>query len=84
MATLEQEPIYVIHATWDEEAKVWVATSDDVPGLATEADTAEQLIEKVKVMVPELLKANGISPITDGGILLRLVSERFARAPRRS
>ena len=24
-----------IRAEWDEEASVWVATSDDVPGLAT-------------------------------------------------
>ncbi len=29
------KPFYV-HATWDEEARVWVASSDDVPGLATE------------------------------------------------
>ena len=24
---------YYVHAQWDEEAKVWVASSDDVPGL---------------------------------------------------
>ena len=27
----------------DDEAKVWVATSDDVPGLATEAETMQEL-----------------------------------------
>jgi predicted RNase H-like HicB family nuclease len=48
-----------IRAEWDEEARVWVATSDDVPGLATEADNLEDLIEKLKIIIPELLCANG-------------------------
>ena len=51
--------ILLIRAEWDEEADVWVATSDDVPGLATEADTLERLATKLEVMVPELLDANG-------------------------
>ena len=49
-----------VHAQWDDEARVWVASSDDVPGLATEAETTEELIEKLKVMIPELLDENGI------------------------
>lgn len=53
-----REPL-LVHAIWDEEAKVWVATSDDVPGLATEAPTWDKLIPKLKVMIPELLDANG-------------------------
>jgi predicted RNase H-like HicB family nuclease len=51
---------FFIRAEWDEEARVWVATSDDVPGLATEEATMEALIEKLKIMLPELLEANGI------------------------
>ena len=53
-------PLYV-HATWDGEAEVWVATSDDIAGLATEAATTEELVAKLKVMIPELLQANGIA-----------------------
>jgi len=34
-------------------------SSDDVPGLATEEDTIEGLVEKLKIMIPELLDANG-------------------------
>ena len=49
-----------VNAEWDPEAKVWVASSDDVPGLITEAATVEALAEKLSVMVPELLEANGI------------------------
>jgi predicted RNase H-like HicB family nuclease len=32
---------FFIRAEWDEEARVWVATSDDVPGLATEGETGK-------------------------------------------
>jgi len=49
----------VVHALWDDEAKVWVVTSDDVPGLATEAPSLDVLVPKLKVMIPELLDANG-------------------------
>jgi predicted RNase H-like HicB family nuclease len=50
--------LYHVHADWDPEAGVWVATSDDVPGLATEAATLEALTEKLRSLVPELLEAN--------------------------
>jgi len=56
---------YQVKAEWDEEASVWVASSDDVPGLATGADTFEGLIDKLKIVIPELLEANGLlSPDT--------------------
>jgi predicted RNase H-like HicB family nuclease len=50
--------LYHVHADWDPEASVWVATSNDVPGLATEAETIEVLTEKLRVLIPELLEAN--------------------------
>ncbi len=57
---LDQVLKVVVKAVWDDEAEVWVATSDDVPGLVTEAENAEQLEQKLMVMIPELLKENGI------------------------
>jgi predicted RNase H-like HicB family nuclease len=45
-------------ATWDDEAKVWVAESDDVPGLITEAATKEEMVRKLSEIVPELLHEN--------------------------
>lgn len=53
-----------VRAEWDDEANFWVATSDDVPGFATEADTLEQLSQKLDVMIPELLEANDCSIAT--------------------
>jgi len=51
---------YHVQADWDSEAGVWVATSEDVPGLATEAETIEALMQKLRVIVPELLVANQV------------------------
>ena len=51
---------FEVRAFWDDEAKVWVATSDDVPGLATEARSMDDLLRKLRIMVPELLELNGI------------------------
>lgn len=48
-----------VRADWDPEAGVWVAESEDVPGLVTEADTLERLVERLRVLVPELLELNG-------------------------
>lgn len=54
------KPLYV-HAEWDGDAGVWVATSNDVPGLATEVETVEALVEKLEVLIPAPLEANGIA-----------------------
>jgi len=51
-----------VSAEWDPEAGVFVAQSPDVPGLATEAATAEQLVEKLRDMIPELFALNGSHP----------------------
>ncbi len=55
-----------VKADWDPEAEVWVATSEDVPGLVTEAPDFESLREKVESLIPELLEANGRLPQGDG------------------
>ena len=72
-----QKPLF-IRVEWDEEARVWVATSDDVPGLATEADHMEGLIEKLKVMIPELLEANGMGH--DNEVPFEILTRRFETA----
>ena len=66
---------YEIKAMWDPEAGVWVAGSEDVPGLCTEAETLEALVEKLKIIIPELLQANAIIP-TSHQVFFHIVSER--------
>jgi predicted RNase H-like HicB family nuclease len=47
--------------TADWEACVWVATSRDLRGLVTEAETIEALRAKLPGMVLDLLEESGIS-----------------------
>jgi predicted RNase H-like HicB family nuclease len=56
------ENLYTVTAIWDGEATVWVAQSDDVPGLATEAPTEEALTKKLTSLIPELLELNNCRP----------------------
>jgi predicted RNase H-like HicB family nuclease len=76
---MEGKPLF-IRAEWDESAKVWVASSDDVPGLATEAETLEGLVEKLKVLIPELLEANGTLGEID--VPFEILTRRFEIAQR--
>jgi predicted RNase H-like HicB family nuclease len=53
----------VIHADWDPEAAVWVATTNDLKGLVTESDTIEALRAKLPAMILDLLEEDGVSDI---------------------
>jgi predicted RNase H-like HicB family nuclease len=76
-----RKPLF-IRVEWDEEARVWVATSDDVPGLATEGPTIEELIEKLKIMIPELLDTNQCELSWDNEVPFEILSRRFEIAQR--
>jgi predicted RNase H-like HicB family nuclease len=58
---MNQKP-YKVEAFWDREAQVWVAESEDIPGLVTEADTIEALTAKLCQIIPELLQLNHLDP----------------------
>ena len=45
--------------SWDDEASVWIAESQDVPGLILESGSFDALVERVKTAVPDLLELNG-------------------------
>jgi predicted RNase H-like HicB family nuclease len=65
----------LVSAIRDADAGVWVATSDDVPGLVTESKTFEALLKKLRTLVPELLELNGAMP-RSGRAPYRVVAER--------
>jgi predicted RNase H-like HicB family nuclease len=66
---------YTIIFFWDDEASVWIAESEDLPGLILESDSFDTLVEKVKKAVPELLELNGSN---NRQIKLHLKAERLA------
>jgi hypothetical protein len=51
---------YRITFTWDDEAEVWIATSDDIHGLILEHSSFDRLVEKVRLAVPELMEMEKI------------------------
>ena len=52
--------VYNVQARWDSEGGVWVAESEDVPGLVAEAESPNALAKKLRVLIPELLELNGV------------------------
>jgi predicted RNase H-like HicB family nuclease len=66
----------LVHADWDEEAGVWVATSDDVPGLVTESSSIEALAVKLESMIPDLFEANDTPIATEN---FEIVARRLDR-----
>ncbi|MDE0291177.1 MAG: DUF1902 domain-containing protein [Candidatus Dadabacteria bacterium] len=48
--------VFTVEAKWYED--MWVATSDDIPGLAVEARNLNELCDLLKVIIPELLEEN--------------------------
>lgn len=49
---------YKVKLLWDSEADVWVATSEDVPGLVLESGSFDTLLERIRFAIPELLMFN--------------------------
>ena len=73
----------IVRADWDDEAAVWVATSSDIDGLATEAPTLEELRTKVLFMIEELLELNGgHSDLAE--IPVHIMAQQIARVPNPS
>ena len=47
---------YKIDAKWDADANVWIATSDDLPGLVIEADSWRTMLKEIELTAPELIE----------------------------
>jgi predicted RNase H-like HicB family nuclease len=70
----------VIHADWDPEAQVWVATTQDIRGLVTEADTIEALRAKLPGMILDLLEEAGVSELPASIEIIARASDRLTAA----
>ena len=70
----------VVTADWDPEASVWVATTRDLRGLVTEADTIEELRRKLPGMVLDLLEEAGISDMPATIEIIARASDRLVAA----
>jgi len=75
-----QKHSIIVRADWDEEARVWVATSGDIDGLAVEADTLERLAEKVCAAIVDLIEVNGFQG-TGADVPVHIMAEKLLRIP---
>jgi predicted RNase H-like HicB family nuclease len=70
----------VIHADWDPDATVWVATTNDLRGLVTEADSIEALRAKLPGMILDLLEEYGVSDLPASIEIVARASDRLIAA----
>ena len=76
---LMSRPI-VVHADWDPDAAVWVATTQDLRGLVTEAETVEALRAKLPGMILDLLEEYGVSDLPALIEIIAHASDRLVAA----
>lgn len=70
----------IIHADWDPEAEVWVATTPDIRGLVTEAETVEALRAKLPGMILDLLEETDTSDLPASIEIIARASDRLVAA----
>ncbi|MEF3130211.1 DUF1902 domain-containing protein [Rhizobium sp. 268] len=70
----------VVRADWDEEAGVWVASSNDIEGLAIEADTLRSPKPKLIAVAAGLLELNGFTS-NQPEIPIHIIAEQLVGIP---
>jgi hypothetical protein len=58
--TTDPAKAFEVTAVWDPEASVWVAESNDIPGLVAEADSMDQLVPELEKIIPALITENHV------------------------
>ena len=70
----------IVHADWDPEASVWVATSSDLVGLVTEAPSIEELRAKLPGIILDLIEVYEIKDAPASIELIARSSDRLIAA----
>lgn len=69
---------FKIEAEWDIDAEVWVATSPNVPGLVVQGRTPDEIVDKVRLVLPALIEI-GVEPGDRLNVTFRRVEGREER-----
>ncbi|MBN9010980.1 MAG: DUF1902 domain-containing protein [Rhizobiales bacterium] len=70
--------LIVVKAARDGEARVWFVESSDLSGLNAEADTFEELIEKIPAAMQDLIEESGSSEYS-GDLPIEVVAHAGTR-----
>lgn len=65
MTILNKNESIRVLATWDDESAVFIAVSNQVPGLSAKAPTKKKLKQRLHNLIPELLNKPALD---DGGL----------------
>ncbi len=75
-------PSIVIRAEWDEDAKVWVASTADIDGLSIEASSMEILLSRIPGVLSDLLELNEcLQDIDVPEIPYQVMAQQIGRIP---
>lgn len=55
---MPEKCIFKVHLDFDEDAGVWYVSESDILGLSLEAATPADLINRIKMVAPELIDLN--------------------------
>ena len=69
-----------IIAAWDEGTRLWTATSEDIPGLRAQAETFDELCERLPGLAAGLLSAGGWPGSGRDPVPLEILARRRALA----
>ena len=69
------ETVLKTRAVRDGEVGVWVALDSEVPGLVCEGETLDELLDKVRMIAPHLLRDNAhhLGGVDPDAVRLQLV-----------
>lgn len=72
---------FTVRCEWDEDARVWYVSESNLPGLAAEGETVDEVIGKLHTLVPELVALNAhLLPEGQGAdIPVSVVAQRLER-----
>lgn len=68
---------FLVFAEWCNTENIWVASSNDIPGFVTEADSIEALSTKLQSLIPELLLLN--KQVTEEQITIEIIARKFVK-----
>jgi hypothetical protein len=72
----------VVRAEWDSEAKVWYVAETSFEGLNAEADTVEELVQKLPAMIQDLLEEEGALAGEPDPLSLEVIAHTRTLVPR--
>ncbi len=69
----------VVRAFWDAEARVWIAESEDIPGLVMEHPSFDALMDELPEIAAILLDSNGRPELKS--LPIHVLADRIERTP---